>query len=151
MHIARGAHTGQAVGSSCLSLESPRVNEVGMNGLAIFFFSFRASPMAYGSSRAGGRIEAADEAYSTAPATRDPSCICYLHNSLQQSWILNPLRKARDQTCILMDTSRFLDPLSHSGNLLDWPLRSFSEQGESALGHCCTACATAPYLHLKTR
>ena len=44
-------------------------------------------------------------ASTTAMATPDPSHICDLHHSLQQSWILNPLSRARDQICILMDTS----------------------------------------------
>ena len=43
-------------------------------------------------------------AYAT--ARPDLSRICDLHHSSQQHWILNPLRKARDRTCIiLMDTS----------------------------------------------
>ena len=42
-------------------------------------------------------------AYVTAIATPDLSCICDLYCSLRQCWILNPL-KARDRTCILMDT-----------------------------------------------
>jgi len=33
-----------------------------------------------------------------------------------RGWILNPLREARDQTRILMDTSQGLNPLSHNGN-----------------------------------
>ena len=36
---------------------------------------------------------------------QDPSCICNLCLSLQQCQILNPLSRARDQTCILMDIS----------------------------------------------
>ena len=36
----------------------------------------------------------------------DPSCVCELQHSSWQCQILNPLRKARDQTHILMDTSR---------------------------------------------
>ena len=49
-------------------------------------------------------------AYTTATATWDPSCVCGLHHSSQQSWILSTLVEARDQTRILMDTSqiRFL-------------------------------------------
>ena len=35
---------------------------------------------------------------------------------------LNPLSKTRDQTHILMDTSRVLNPLSHNGNTLDGEL-----------------------------
>ena len=65
-----------------------------------------ATPVAYGRSWARGWIGAAPEAYAT--ATLDPSHICDLHRGLQpmsQQWqILNPLNKARDQTCILMDT-----------------------------------------------
>ena len=41
-------------------------------------------------------------AYATAKP--DPSCVCNLHCSLQQCQILNPLSKARGQTCILKDT-----------------------------------------------
>ena len=44
-------------------------------------------------------------AYSTATAMPDLSHICNLRHSLQQRWILNLLSKARDQTCILMDTT----------------------------------------------
>ena len=35
-----------------------------------------------------------------------PSCICDLHHSSWQCRILDPLIKARDGTCVLMDTSR---------------------------------------------
>ena len=53
---------------------------------------------------------------ATATATPDPRRICNLHCSSQQHRILNPLREARDQTCILMDMSQVLNPLSHNGN-----------------------------------
>ena len=36
----------------------------------------------------------------------DPSHMCDLHYSSQQHGILNPLSKARDGTCILVDTSQ---------------------------------------------
>ena len=42
--------------------------------------------------------------YTTATAIPVPSCICDLHHSLQQHWILNPLSESRDQTSILRDT-----------------------------------------------
>ena len=47
-------------------------------------------------------------AYTTAIATRDPSCICNLNHHLWQHWIINPLSKARDGTGthMLMDPSR---------------------------------------------
>ena len=50
-------------------------------------------------------------AYTTARAMWDLSRICHLHHSPQQCWIptplsANPLTKARDRTCILMDMSQ---------------------------------------------
>ena len=45
-------------------------------------------------------------AYTTATAAGDPSHICDLHHNSWQCWILNLLIEARDQTCILMDTSQ---------------------------------------------
>ena len=43
-------------------------------------------------------------AQATATAMWDLSCICNLHPSSWQQWILNPLSKAKDQTCILTGT-----------------------------------------------
>ena len=45
-------------------------------------------------------------AYATAIATQDPNCVCDLHHSSWQCWILNPLIEARDQSHILIDTGR---------------------------------------------
>ena len=68
---------------------------------------FRATSVAYGSSQARGRIRAT-VAYATATATPDtsPSRVCHVHHGPWQCGILNPLSKARDGTCLLMDTSR---------------------------------------------
>ena len=44
--------------------------------------------------------------YISAPAKPDPSQVCKLRHSSEQRQILNPLSKARDRTCILMDTSQ---------------------------------------------
>ena len=55
-------------------------------------------------------------AYATAMDIADLSCICHLHCSLWQHQILNPLNEARDQTCILMDTSWVFNLLSHNRN-----------------------------------
>ena len=44
--------------------------------------------------------------HTRATGTWDPSCVCDLHHSSHKHWILNPLSKARDRTCILMDTIR---------------------------------------------
>ena len=48
-------------------------------------------------------------AYTTAIATLDPSCVCNLHHSSWQHWILNPLSKARDRTCNLMFLFGFIN------------------------------------------
>ena len=45
-------------------------------------------------------------AYNKAIAIQDLSCVCDLHYSSQQHWILNPLSKAGNRTHILMDTSQ---------------------------------------------
>ena len=67
---------------------------------------------------------------ATATATPDLSLIYDLHHSLHYCWTLNPLKGARDQTCILMGTSRVLNTLSHNGNTdeptLFWFLFVFS-------------------------
>lgn len=55
-------------------------------------------------------------AYVIATAMQDPSCICDLCHSLQQHQILKPLSETKDQTLILMGTSRVDNPLSHKGN-----------------------------------
>ena len=64
----------------------------------------------------GAQSELKLPANTTVTATLDLNCICDLHCSLWQRRILNPLCEARDQTCILMDTSQVLNPQSHSGN-----------------------------------
>ena len=55
------------------------------------------------------RVEVESElqlpAYTTDTATPDPNCVCDLHCNSHQYQILNPLSKARNQTCILMGTS----------------------------------------------
>ena len=62
------------------------------------------------------RLELQLPADARATVTQDPSHACDLHHSLQQHWILKPLSEARDQTRILMDTSRGRNLLSHNGN-----------------------------------
>ena len=73
--------------------------------LFIYFLSFRAAPGAHGGSQARGWIGAVAPAYATDTATPDPNCICNLHHSSRQRRILNPLTKARDRICVLMDTT----------------------------------------------
>ena len=55
-------------------------------------------------SRLGAELEL--ELLACATATQELSCVCDLHSSSQQCWILNPLSKARDRTCILMDANQ---------------------------------------------
>ena len=55
--------------------------------------------------RLGVQMELQLLAYTTATATQNLSCVCDLHHSSQQCWILNHLGKARDRTCVFMNTS----------------------------------------------
>ena len=66
--------------------------------------------------RLGTELELQLPAYTTATAMQDLSRVCDLYHSSQQHQILNPLSKARDQICILMDTSWVCNLLSHSRN-----------------------------------
>ena len=84
----------------------------------LFLFLFLATPAAYVSSQARGRIGIEAEVYSTAMATPDPSHICELCCSFCQSWILNPLSDARDRTFILTDTMSCSYPIEPQRELL---------------------------------
>ena len=53
----------------------------------------------------GVKLELQLMVYATATAIQELSCICDQYWSSQQCWILNQMRKARDWTHILMDTS----------------------------------------------
>ena len=67
----------------------------------------------------GVELELHLPAYATATATPDPVHICDLHHRSRQCQILNPMSKASDGTCVLMDTSCVLLPLSHNDNFAD--------------------------------
>ena len=67
----------------------------------LFVFLFTGSHMEV--LGLGVKSEPQLQAYITATATWDLSCICNLCHILQQCQILNPLIQARDQTCILTD------------------------------------------------
>ena len=84
--------------------------------LLFFFCLFRATPTAYEGSQARRPIGAVAAGLHYGHSKPDPSHICHLHLSSQQQWILNPLRKARDQTCILIDASQICFPSSHNGS-----------------------------------
>ena len=106
--------------------------------LVFYFILFflRATPVAYGSSQARGELELQLIAYSTATATWDPSHVGDLHHSSRQRWIPDPLSKAGDRTCILIDTSRIRfrcatmgPPHCNSLCLLDFRTRTTHENG----------------------
>ena len=72
--------------------------------MCIFFF-FLGHPWCMEVPRLGAESELQLLATATATAMLDLSHICNLHHSSLQRRILNPLSKARDRTCILMDLS----------------------------------------------
>ena len=86
--------------------------------------------------RLGVESELQLPAYTAAPATRDLSFVCHLHHSSQQRWSLNPLSKARDQTQILMDSSRirFCCPLMKTPYLFILKRANESENKQKASG-----------------
>ena len=69
------------------------------------FLLFRATHAAYEVPRLGVELRLQLPAYATATATQDPRSVCNLHHSSRQYQILNPLGKAKDRTCIRIDTS----------------------------------------------
>ena len=74
--------------------------------LFVCFLLYRATPAAYGSSQARSQMgaTAASLHHSYSNARFEP-CL-QLHHSKWQCQIFNPLNGAKDQTCILTDTSR---------------------------------------------
>ena len=82
-----------------------------------FFFVFLGlHPWHREVSRLGIKSELQLLAYALASAMPELSHIHDLCHSLQEHQILNPLSNARDQTCILLDTSQILNLLSHNGS-----------------------------------
>ena len=83
-----------------------RIKENRTVGVFVFcFLLFRVEPEAYGGSQARGLIRAQLLDYTTATAMQDPSHVCHLHHSSRQCRIPDSLSKAKDETCIFMDTS----------------------------------------------
>ena len=84
-----------------------------------FFFCFLGSHLQHMEvPRLAVKSELQLLTYGTATERPDLSCICDLHHSSHQHWILNPLSKARDRTHLLMNTSRVHNLLSHNRNPL---------------------------------
>ena len=74
--------------------------------LSFFFFFLGLHLQRMEVPRLGVELELQQQAYTTATATPDPRYVSNLHHSSRQSWIVNPLSKARDQTSNLMVPSR---------------------------------------------
>ena len=70
--------------------------------------------------RLGVKSELQLLAYATATATStlDQAASATYTTAHGSASSFNPLSEARDGTCILMDTSQVLNPLSHNGNSL---------------------------------
>ena len=79
-----------------------------------------------GGSRLGVKLELQLPVCTTATATQDSSCICNLHHSSWQLWILSPLREARDRTCVLMDARQIR--FHRDTTELPDPIYSFSRE-----------------------
>ena len=69
--------------------------------------------------RLGVESELESPAFTRATATLDPSHFFDLHHSSQEHWILNPVSKARDQTCNLLGSYSDSFPLHPNRN--SWP------------------------------
>ena len=81
------------------------------NVFSFLFFFFIGLPSWYMEvPRVVVKLELQMPAYSTAIVRWDPSWFCDLHHSSQHHRILNPLRKARNWTCVLMNHSDFITP-----------------------------------------
>ena len=79
------------------------------NKILLYFFIFcflGLHPQHVDVPRLGVESELYLLAYTTATAMPDLSHVCDLDCCSRQRWILNPLSWARDQTHVLMDTSR---------------------------------------------
>ena len=77
--------------------------------LFFFFLILGLHPWHIGVPKLGVQSELKLPAYTTATASQsnpDLSQICNLHHSSRQHQILNPLSKARDQTCVLIYASQ---------------------------------------------
>ena len=84
----------------------------------------RATPMGHGGSQPEVQLELQPLACAIATATPNLSRICDRHHSPQQSQIPNPLSKARDGTCVLMDTIGSVNGWAKTGSPFFFFLRA---------------------------
>ena len=99
---------------------------IGYLSLSLFFFLFLSffNGCTCGSSQARVKSELQLQAYAIVTATSDLSCMCNLHHSSWQCWILNPLREARGWTPSPWIWWVVLSLLSHSWELLGYFLNA---------------------------
>ena len=85
-----------------------KVNQI--ISVSFFFFCLfafsRATPAAYGDSQARGQIGAVAPSLHRSHSNTRSRPYRDLQHSSRQHRILNPLSKARDRTCVLMDASQ---------------------------------------------
>ena len=91
-----------------------------------FFFFFGLQVQHMDVPRLGAESELQLQAYTIVTAMPDLSHVFDLHHSSQQHRILNPLSGARDQTCILGDTSQVHFHQATRGTPCTWTLLSHS-------------------------
>ena len=81
-------------------------NESFISGKNSFFFFNKGHTCSISSSQARSRFGAVAATLHHSQSKQDLNPVRNLHHSSQQCWILNPWSEARDQTCVLMGTSR---------------------------------------------
>ena len=86
--------------------------------VCVFFVFLRPHLQHINVPRLSAQLELQLSAYGTATPMPDLSQFCNICHSLWQCRNLNPLSRARDQTCILMDTFQVLNLLSYNGKYL---------------------------------
>ena len=108
------------LGYSTLGRRDVLVHFAVFYSLFFFFFFLGPHPRHIEIPRLGVKLELQLLAYTTAIATSDSSCICDLHHSSWQCWILNPLSEATDRTHNFMVPSqiRFHSPMMETPTLL---------------------------------
>ena len=72
----------------------------------LIIFSFFLLGLRLELPRLGVQSDLQPLAFATATATQHPSCVCNLHHSSQQCWILYPLSETRDRTRNVMVPSQ---------------------------------------------
>ena len=90
--------------------------------LFLVFCLFKAAPMAHGGSQVRGPFRATAPGQYHSHSNTGSEHVCKLHHSSWQCQILNPLSKARDWICKLMDPSRIRFHSATTGK----PQKSFS-------------------------